>query len=218
MLTRNTTTSRITSASTSVTGSHPNQDNREWTQTMSSDESEPGSSNNDSDSDVSVVETRSRKRRKTGSKRGYCMSSWRKRLWARHAKACNPCRQTQQRCQEPDPDSCQQRCGYCHEENKTHVYHHNEGIAITRVSQWAMYIVQGHTEAEADVLVYRDLASFGDPAAENSRETGIAAPTEATPPGQSSSPATSSVPFNGPTNRVQKPDNGWIYNDVRTNS
>ncbi|UTT88083.1 hypothetical protein NDA17_004659 [Ustilago hordei] len=76
----------------------------------------------------------------------------------------------------------------------------------------------GHTEAEADVLVYRDLASFGDPAAENSRETGIAAPTEATPPGQPSSPATSSVPFNGPTNRVQKPDNGWIYNDVRTNS
>ncbi|KAJ1023677.1 hypothetical protein NDA18_004663 [Ustilago nuda] len=156
MLARNTTTSRITSASTSVTGSHPNKDNREWTQTMSSDESEPGSSNNDSDSDVSVVETRSRKRRKTGSKRG--------------------------------------------------------------VSHWAMYIVQGHTEAEADVLVYRDLASFGDPAAENSRETGIAAPTEATPPGQPSSPATSSVPFNGPTNRVQKPDNGWIYNDVRTNS
>ncbi|SYW83497.1 uncharacterized protein UBRO2_05199 [Ustilago bromivora] len=136
MSTRNTTTSRKTSASTSNTGSHANQDDREWTQTMSSDESEPGSSNNDSDSDV----------------------------------------------------------------------------------QWAMYIVQGHTEAEADVLVYRDLASFGDPAAENSRETGIADPTEATPPGQSSSPATSSVPVNGLTNHVQNPDNGWIYNDVRTNS
>ncbi|SYW74853.1 uncharacterized protein UBRO2_00263 [Ustilago bromivora] len=151
MSTRNTTTSRTTSASTSVTGSHLNQDDSEWTQTMSSDESEPGSSNNDSDSDV----------------------------------------------------------------------------------QWARYIVQGNTEAEADVLVYRDLASFGDPAldkvtdyseayqplthrgllqgavpADNSRETGIASPTEVTPPGQSSSPATSSVPVNEPTNRVQNLDNG----------
>ncbi|KAJ1033737.1 hypothetical protein NDA13_001717 [Ustilago tritici] len=160
MSTRNTTTSRTTSASTSVTGSHPNQDDSEWTQTMSSDESEPGSSNNDSDSDVNNVKSPIR-------------------TAARNA------------------------------------------VAI------------GNTEAEADVLVYRDLASFGDPAldkvtdyseayqplthrgllqgavpAENSRETGIAAPTEVTPPGQSSSPATSSVPVNGPTNRVQNLDNG----------